>query len=98
MRGVVFRDTVEVTDKIEVRDPRPNEVVVTIGAAGLCHSDVSVIDGTIPFPTPVVLGHEGAGVVESVGGAVTRLEPGEHVVLSTLSQCVMCPASESGRL
>ena len=97
MRGIVFRDKVEVTDAIELRDPRPNEVVVKIGAAGLCHSDVSVIDGTIPFPTPVVLGHEGAGVVEAVGAAVTTLEPGDHVVLSTLSNCGMCPACESGR-
>src|SRR5438874_11789196 len=96
MRGIVFRDKVEVTDAIELRDPRPDEVVVRIGAAGLCHSDVSVIDGTIPFPPPVVLGHEGAGVVEEVGAAVTTLEPGDHVVLSTLSNCGMCPACESG--
>ena len=52
----------------------PHEVRVRIDAAGLCHSDVSVIDGTIPFPTPVVLGHEGAGVVEEVGDAVTQGE------------------------
>src|SRR5256714_2402870 len=96
MRGILFTGTTEVTDKIEVRDPRPDEVVVRIGAAGLCHSDVSVIDGTIPFPPPVVLGHEGAGVVQEVGSAVTTLEPGDHVVLSTLSNCGMCPACESG--
>src|SRR2546423_9389994 len=96
MRGILFTGTTEVPDKLEVRDPRPDEVGVRIGAAGLCHSDVSVIDGTIPFPTPVVLGHEGAGVVESVGEAVTTLEPGDHVVLSTLSNCGMCPACESG--
>jgi Zn-dependent alcohol dehydrogenase len=97
MRGIVFRDKVEVSDGIEVREARPNEVVVKIGAAGLCHSDVSVIDGTIPFPTPVVLGHEGAGIVEVVGDAVTTLEPGDHVVLSTLSNCGLCPACEAGR-
>jgi S-(hydroxymethyl)glutathione dehydrogenase/alcohol dehydrogenase len=96
MRGILFTGKAELTDKIEVRDPRPDEVVVRIGAAGLCHSDVSVIDGTIPFPPPVVLGHEGAGVVEEVGSAVTTLEPGDHVVLSTLSNCGMCPACESG--
>ncbi len=54
--------------------------------AGLCHSDVSVLDGTIPFPTPVVLGHEGAGVVEEVGDAVRKVQVGDHVVLTTLGQ------------
>ena len=54
-----------------MRDLRPGEVRVDIQAAGVCHSDVSVIDGTIPFPTPVVLGHEGVGIVSEVGPAVT---------------------------
>src|SRR2546421_5281302 len=97
MRGIVFRDKVEVTDAIEVRDPRPNEVVVRIGAAGLCHSDVSVIDGTIPFPTPVVLGHEGAGVVEEVGSAVRKVKIGDHVVLTTLGNCGQCDACDRGQ-
>ena len=65
----------------------PHEVRVRIHAAGLCHSDVSVIDGTIPFPTPVVLGHEGAGVVEEVGDAVRKVKVGDHVVLTTLGNC-----------
>src|SRR5947199_5061718 len=97
MRGIVFRDKVEVTDAIEVREQRPNEVVVKIGAAGLCHSDVSVINGTIPFPTPVVMGHEGAGVVERVGSAVSGVTPGDHVVLTTLAACGQCAACDSGR-
>ncbi len=50
-----------------MKDPGPGEVRVAIKAAGLCHSDLSVIDGTIPYPMPVVLGHEGAGIVEAVG-------------------------------
>src|SRR5437879_8670722 len=99
MKAAVFHGgsrPVSIVD-VGLRAPGPGEVRVAIRAAGLCHSDVSVIDGTIPFPTPVVLGHEGAGVVEAVGPAVTTLEPGDHVVLSTLSNCGMCPACETGR-
>jgi Zn-dependent alcohol dehydrogenase len=58
---------------------------------------VSVIDGTIPFPTPVVLGHEGAGVVEEVGSAVTKLAVGDHVVLTTLGNCGRCDACDRGQ-
>jgi len=93
MRGVVFDGKrVEVVDDLEVRDPGPGEVLVAISAAGLCHSDLSVVDGTIPFPVPVVLGHEGAGVVEAVGSAVTSVLPGDHVVLSFTScgECRNC--------
>ncbi|MDX2999518.1 alcohol dehydrogenase catalytic domain-containing protein, partial [Streptomyces scabiei] len=67
MRGVVFDGKrAEVVDDLAVRDPGPGEVLVAVSAAGLCHSDLSVVDGTIPFPVPVVLGHEGAGVVLSL--------------------------------
>lgn len=97
MRGIVWTGELEVRDDVEVRDPRPHEVVVRIANAGLCHSDVSVIDGTIPFPTPVVLGHEGAGVVEAVGGAVRKVQVGDHVVLTTLGSCGMCDACDRGQ-
>lgn len=98
MRGIAFTDDgLTVTDEIEVRDPRPGEVRVRIVAAGMCHSDVSVIDGTIPFPRPVVLGHEGAGVVEALGEAVTGVAVGDHVVLTTLGSCGRCGSCESGR-
>jgi Zn-dependent alcohol dehydrogenase len=97
MRGLVWTGELEVRDDVEVRDPRPHEVVVRIVNAGLCHSDVSVLDGTIPFPTPVVLGHEGAGVVEAVGGAVRKLQVGDHVVLTTLGNCGMCDACDRGQ-
>jgi len=98
MKGIVFDEgRYEVVDSLEIRDPRPGEVQVQIVRAGLCHSDVSVIDGTIPFPTPVVLGHEGAGVITAVGDGVRQLEAGDHVVLSTLSNCGTCDACDSGR-
>lgn len=98
MRGVVWDGTrVEVADDLEVRDPGPGEVLVAVKAAGLCHSDLSVLDGTIPFPAPVVLGHEGAGVVEAVGAGVTHVAPGDHVALSTLANCGTCADCDRGR-
>jgi S-(hydroxymethyl)glutathione dehydrogenase/alcohol dehydrogenase len=98
MRGVIFDGKqVRVVTDLEVREPGPGEVRVAISAAGLCHSDVSVVDGTIPFPVPVVLGHEGAGVVEAVGGGVTHVAPGDHVALSTLANCGTCAECDRGR-
>ncbi|MEJ3747694.1 NAD(P)-dependent alcohol dehydrogenase [Actinomycetes bacterium KLBMP 9797] len=69
--------------------PRPDEVVVRMVAAGLCHTDLSVRAGRLPSPYPVVLGHEGAGVVEEVGAAVTGVVPGDRVLLSFTS-CGRC--------
>lgn len=98
MRGVIFDGTApRVVEDLEVRDPGPGEVLVRIAAAGLCHSDLSVIDGTIPFPLPVVLGHEGAGVVEEIGPGVTHVAPGDHVALSTLANCGTCADCARGR-
>jgi aryl-alcohol dehydrogenase len=77
---------------VTLSELRPNEVLVDIKAAGLCHTDLSVASGGLPFPLPGVLGHEGAGVVSAVGSAVTRVVPGDHVVLSFTScgQCGNC--------
>ncbi|MGW0555671.1 Zn-dependent alcohol dehydrogenase [Streptomyces sp. NPDC002926] len=98
MRGVVFDGKQpQLVDDLEIRDPGPGEVLVAVAAAGLCHSDLSVIDGTIPFPVPVVLGHEGAGVVEAVGEGVGHIAPGDHVSLSTLANCGACADCDRGR-
>src|SRR3954447_314471 len=98
MRGVIFDGTEpRVVDDLEIRAPGPGEVLVGVAAAGVCHSDLSVLDGTIPFPTPVVLGHEGAGVVVEVGAAVTSVQVGDHVVLSTLGNCGACAACDAGK-
>ncbi|MDX3309643.1 alcohol dehydrogenase catalytic domain-containing protein [Streptomyces sp. NPDC054884] len=98
MRGVVFDGKrAEVVDDLQVRDPGAGEVLVAVSAAGLCHSDLSVVDGTIPFPAPAVLGHEGAGVVAAVGAGVTHVEPGDHVALSTLANCGACAECDRGR-
>lgn len=98
MRGVVFDgERAAVVDDLEVRGPGPGEVLVAVAAAGLCHSDLSVLDGTIPFPRPVVLGHEGAGVVEAVGAGVTHVAAGDHVALSTIANCGACAECDRGR-
>jgi S-(hydroxymethyl)glutathione dehydrogenase/alcohol dehydrogenase len=97
MRGIVWTGGLEVRSDVEVRPPREREVKVRIHRAGLCHSDVSVINGTIPFPTPVVMGHEGAGIVEEVGSAVTKVRPGDHVVCSFIPSCGTCRYCSSGR-
>lgn len=98
MKGILFDEGgLVVADDLELRELRPGEAKVEIQAAGVCHSDVSVIDGTIPFPTPVVLGHEGAGIVTELGPGVTDVNVGDHVVISTLSNCGACAACESGK-
>ncbi|MFE3525434.1 Zn-dependent alcohol dehydrogenase [Streptomyces sp. NPDC059161] len=98
MRGVLFDGKqTEVVDDLDIRDPGPGEVLVAVAAAGLCHSDLSVIDKTIPFPVPVVLGHEGAGVVEAVGAGVGHVSAGDHVALSTLANCGACAECDRGR-
>jgi S-(hydroxymethyl)glutathione dehydrogenase/alcohol dehydrogenase len=77
-------------ESLKLKAPREDEVVVQLAASGVCHTDLSVMRGTLPFPPPVVLGHEGAGVVEEVGRGVTGLQPGDHVVLSWVQNCGQC--------
>jgi Zn-dependent alcohol dehydrogenase len=97
MRGIVYTgDDAEVTDALGIGEPGPTEVKVRIEAAGVCHSDLSVIDGTIPWKAPSVLGHEGAGVVEAVGSEVRSVKPGDHVVIATLASCGTCRACSTG--
>jgi Zn-dependent alcohol dehydrogenase len=75
---------------IDLAPPGPGELRVAIAASGVCHSDRSAQTGVIPVPTPTVLGHEGAGVVEEVGPQVTGFSPGDHVVLSFTPRCRRC--------
>lgn len=77
--------------EVELDDPGPGEVLIRVLAAGLCHSDLSVVDGNRPRPTPMLLGHEGCGVVEKVGEGVEDLSPGQHVVTVFLPRCGECP-------
>jgi len=76
-------------ETLEMEDPRPGEIVVRIIASGICHTDLGV--NSRPGPRPIVLGHEGAGIVERVGPGVTNLAPGDHVVLS-VNYCGECPS------
>ncbi|MET9788615.1 NAD(P)-dependent alcohol dehydrogenase [Streptomyces canus] len=80
---------------IELDEPGPHEALVRMVATGLCHTDLGVASGGLPFPLPGVLGHEGAGVVEAVGPAVTGVAPGDHVVLSFTS-CGDCRNCDGG--
>ena len=97
MRGIVYDgERAEVVKNLEVRAPGPREVLVRMAAAGVCHSDLSVVDGTIPWPSPAVLGHEGAGVGEEVGADVTLVKPGDHVVVATLANCGACKWCNTG--
>ncbi|MER6944257.1 NAD(P)-dependent alcohol dehydrogenase [Nonomuraea sp. NPDC000554] len=80
---------------VELDSPRQGEVLVRMEAAGICHTDLTVAAGLIPFPLPGVLGHEGAGVVEEVGPGVTKVSPGDHVVL-TFTSCGTCVSCKLG--
>src|SRR6266849_3443097 len=71
-------------------DPAPADVVVRVRAAGLCHTDLEVIDGSLRYPMPIVLGHEAAGVIVQVGSAVEKVRTGDHVVLSWNPHCGHC--------
>ena len=81
---------------VEIEDPRAGEVLVRMAASGICHTDLLVSGGTFPTPLPVVLGHEGAGVVEAVGPGVTSVAEGDHVALS-YDSCGDCASCAGGR-
>ncbi|NMN71549.1 zinc-dependent alcohol dehydrogenase family protein [Rhizobium sp. 57MFTsu3.2] len=84
-------------ENIELAPPGPGEVLVRIRAAGLCHSDLSVINGDRPRPMPIALGHEAAGTIESLGDGVRDLELGDHVVMVFVPSCGHCLPCAEGR-
>jgi len=84
-------------EDVELDEPEAGELLVRIEAAGVCHSDLSVVDGTRPRPVPMVLGHEAAGVVEAVGSDVDDVTVGDHVVLAFVPACGECEACSAGR-
>jgi len=84
-------------EEVDLAPPGAGEVLVKVGAAGLCHSDLSVINGDRPRPMPMALGHEAAGVVEALGEGVTDLERGDHVVMVFVPSCGHCPSCAEGR-
>jgi aryl-alcohol dehydrogenase len=82
-------------ETVELDEPRADEIRVRIHAVGVCHTDLVARDGAMPFALPAVLGHEGAGVVESVGSAVTKVVPGDRVAI-TFRSCGQCDRCKSG--
>ena len=86
-----------VIEELDLDPPGPEEVLVRIGAAGLCHSDLSVINGNRPRPVPMVLGHEAAGTVVQVGSAIRDLAPGDRVVMTFQPTCSACLPCAEGR-
>ncbi|MFP6556721.1 zinc-dependent alcohol dehydrogenase family protein [Paraburkholderia sp. B3] len=84
-------------ETVELAPPGPGEVLIRIVAAGICHSDLSVVEGVRPRPLPMVIGHEAAGVVEEIGPHVTDLKPGDHVVSVFVAACGHCNPCASGR-
>ena len=82
-------------ETLELEDPRVDEVLVRLVATGICHSDLAVRSGDLPLPLPIVLGHEGSGIVEAVGSRVTRVSPGDRVVL-TFAFCGSCIPCRTG--
>src|SRR6185436_14263254 len=77
-------------DTLEMGVLQPTDVLVRVHASGLCHTDLEVIQGSLDYPMPIVLGHEGAGVVEAVGNDVTQVKVGDHVVCSWNPSCGHC--------
>lgn len=80
----------------DLAPPKAGEVLVRVSASGVCHTDYAVARSLLPMPVPIVLGHEGAGVVEAVGEGVTRCQPGDHVVMS-IPQCGKCLWCQKGQ-
>jgi S-(hydroxymethyl)glutathione dehydrogenase/alcohol dehydrogenase len=84
-------------EEIEIAEPRHGEVMVRMAACGVCHSDLSATNGTIQYPLPLILGHEGAGVIVEVGDGVDNYAVGDHVVSSFVSMCGHCHYCQTGR-
>lgn len=93
MRGAVLTEVakpLEIRDDLELREPQDGEVLVALRASGVCHSDLSLQNGTLAAAVPVVLGHEGAGEVLATGPGVTGVSVGDHVILSWIPPCGQC--------
>src|SRR5574338_567978 len=93
IKAAVFRDTTGTAslETVDLEEPRDDEVLVRLVATGVCHTDIKVSTTEGMSPRPIVLGHEGAGVVERVGSRVVKVKPGDHVVM-TYDACGTCPS------
>ncbi len=95
-RPYIETQPVRVED-VDLEGPGAGEVLVKVSVAGVCHSDLSVVNGNRPRPMPMVLGHEASGVVEDVGEGVDRFSPGDHVVFVFMPSCGGCDMCKAGR-
>ena len=86
-----------VVEEVELDPPGPGEILIEVAAAGLCHSDLSTIENQRPRPLPIVIGHEGAGIVRECGPGITDLKPGDHVITVFASSCGSCRYCARGR-
>jgi S-(hydroxymethyl)glutathione dehydrogenase/alcohol dehydrogenase len=84
-------------EQVSAGAPNSTDVVVRVRAAGLCHTDLEVIDGSLRYPLPMILGHEAAGVVEEIGADVQHIRVGDHVVLSWNPHCGHCFQCDRGQ-
>ena len=84
-------------ETIQVEPPKHGEVTIRLAACGVCHSDLSVTNGTIQYPLPMVLGHEGAGVVTAIGDGADGFAVGDHVITSFVTMCGHCHYCQTGR-
>ncbi|MEO2169900.1 MAG: Zn-dependent alcohol dehydrogenase [bacterium] len=98
MKAVVFRGEGKYgVEEITLDPPQAGEVKIKMGATGVCHSDLSVINGVLPLAAPLILGHEGAGTITELGDGVIDLEVGDSVILSFIPQCGTCKECRNGR-
>lgn len=98
IRAAVAREVGHLAiEEVELAPPKEHEVLVRMRAAGVCHSDLHTLRGELRAVPPLVLGHEGAGIVESVGSKVTRCRPGDRIVVNWLPACETCPTCLNGR-
>jgi S-(hydroxymethyl)glutathione dehydrogenase/alcohol dehydrogenase len=98
MKAAVTREINQLAiEELELAEPKDSEVLVRMKAAGVCHSDLHTYKGELRAKPPLVLGHEGAGIVEKVGSRVTRVKPGDRVLVNWLPACEVCPTCLNGR-
>jgi S-(hydroxymethyl)glutathione dehydrogenase/alcohol dehydrogenase len=96
--GVVYEPGKRIeVEELDLDGPREGEVLIRYTHAGLCHSDIHIAHGDLAARLPMVLGHEGAGIIEEVGPGVTRVAPGDHVVCSFIPSCGVCRYCATGR-
>ena len=89
MRAAVYveQDQPLIIEEMTPLDPGPGDVVVEIGASGVCHSDLSATNGTLPLPPPTILGHEGVGTIDWVGSEVSQVKKGDRVIGTFIPSC-----------